>query len=62
MTDRHKSALAMLLLMVFFLPFHLLDVFKEKPAIGSKLLAYIRLPLQFVLIWWAWYLFTVSIP
>jgi len=54
---RTESALVLLILMIFFLPFHLLDVFKEKPAIGSKLMAYIRLPLQFVLIWWAWYLF-----
>lgn len=55
--SRHTCALALLLMMLFFLPFHLLDVFKENPAIGSKLLAYIRLPLQFILIWWAWYLF-----
>jgi uncharacterized membrane protein len=53
---RHGCALALLIMMLSFLPFHLLDVFKENPAIGSKLLAYIRLPLQFVLIWWAWYL------
>lgn len=53
---RHTCALALFILMLFFLPFHVLDVFKENPAIGSKLLAYIRLPLQFALIWWAWYL------
>lgn len=53
---RHMCALALLILMLCFLPFHLLDVFKENPAIGSKLLAYVRLPLQFILICWAWYL------
>lgn len=51
---RHYGALGLLLLMIVFLPLHTLDVFKENPAIGSKLLAYIRLPLQFILIWWAW--------
>lgn len=54
--SRHISALTLLMMMVFFLPFHVLDVFKKKPAIGSKRMAYIRLPLQFILIWWAWYL------
>ena len=53
---RREAAIALFLLMLFFLPFHLLDVFKDKPMIGSKLLAYIRLPLQFVLIWLAWVL------
>lgn len=58
---RHHAALALLLMMIAFLPFHAVDVFKEQPAIGSKILAYIRLPLQFVLIWWAWYLFKLEI-
>jgi len=53
---RRYAALGLLILMIFFLPFHLIDVFRKDPAIGSKLLAYIRLPLQFVLIWWAWYI------
>lgn len=45
-----------LLLMIFFLPLHVLDVWKEKPAIGSKKLAIIRLPIQFIFIAWAWYI------
>jgi uncharacterized membrane protein len=40
--------------MIAFLPLHIIDVFLDNPAIGSKTLAYIRLPLQFVLIFWAW--------
>lgn len=51
---RKLSALAMLILMLAFLPLHIIDVFLDNPAIGSKNLAYIRLPLQFVLIYWAW--------
>ena len=52
---RYMSAVGILLLMFAFLPLHLIDVFKEHPAIGSKTLAYIRLPMQIVLIVWAWW-------
>jgi len=52
---RAQAALLILILLIIFLPIHIGDVFKENPAIGSKLLAYIRLPLQFLLIYWAWY-------
>lgn len=51
---RKLSALAMLILMIAFLPLHVIDVFVENPAIGSKPAAYIRLPMQFLLIYWAW--------
>jgi hypothetical protein len=30
---------------------HVMDVFMDEPAIGSKAAAYVRLPIQFVLIW-----------
>jgi uncharacterized membrane protein len=45
-----------LLLMIIFLPIHVLDFRKERPAIGSKKLAIIRLPIQFIFIVWAWYI------
>lgn len=45
-----------LYLMLLFLPLHIIDVWKEKPAIGSKKLALIRLPIQFLFIYWAWYI------
>lgn len=51
---RPLASLGVLILMIIFLPLHLADVFRDAPAMGSKLLAYIRLPLQFVLIGWAW--------
>lgn len=54
---RKIAGLIILVMMVVFLPLHVLDVFKDKPAIGSHTLAIIRLPLQFVLIYWAWYIF-----
>jgi uncharacterized membrane protein len=50
------SIKAIFILMIIFLPLHVIDVFKENSAIGSKLLAYIRLPLQFVLIYWAYFI------
>ena len=51
---RSKATLGILFLMIAFLPLHVWDVFRDNPAIGSKALAYVRLPLQFVLIAWAW--------
>ena len=53
---RSMAALGIFILMIAFLPLHVVDVFRDEPAIGSKALAYVRLPLQFVLIGWAWFL------
>ena len=43
-------------LMLAFLPLHVMDVFKENPAIGSHEMALIRLPVQFIFILWAWFI------
>jgi len=51
---RAKATMGILILMLAFLPLHVMDVFKENPAIGNHELALIRLPLQFILILWAW--------
>jgi len=53
---RLKATKGIFLLMLAFLPLHIMDVFKENPAIGSHQLALMRLPLQFVLILWAWFI------
>ncbi len=53
---RSQSTLGILVLMLLFLPLHIVDVFKENPAIGSHQMALIRLPLQFVFILWAWFI------
>ena len=45
---RKLGGLLILIMMVVFLPLHILDIFKENPAIGRHTLAIIRLPLQFV--------------
>lgn len=53
-----QAALAMFILMVIFLPIHIWDVFREKPAIGSKKIAIIRVPLQFLLLYIAYLIYT----
>jgi uncharacterized membrane protein len=53
---RRAAAFGVFILMLLFLPLHLVDVFKARPAIGSKTLAIVRLPIQFLLIWGAWYI------
>lgn len=57
-TTKYRSwaTLGIFVLMLAFLPLHVMDVFKENPAIGSHQLALIRLPLQFFLILWAWFI------
>lgn len=46
--------LGIFLLMVLYLPLHILDALRDQPVIGSETVAYLRLFLQFVLIWLAW--------
>lgn len=53
---RPPATFTILALMLLFLPLHAWDVFRAHPAIGSHTLALVRLPLQFVLIGWAWYI------
>ena len=54
---RSLAALGILVMMLVFLPLHVIDVFKENPAIGSHQAALVRLPIQFVLIAWAWFIY-----
>jgi uncharacterized membrane protein len=54
---RSYATLGLLLMMLAFLPLHIADVFKEMPAIGSHKAALVRLPLQFVFILWAWFIY-----
>jgi uncharacterized membrane protein len=59
---RWWATLGILLLMLVFLPVHVIDYFRDVPAIGSKAAAAIRIPLQFVLIGWAWWVHRSSAP
>lgn len=54
---RKMAGLAFMILMLAFLPIHIWDLVKETPAVGSTTNAWIRLAVQFVLIyggWWIW--------
>jgi len=51
---RTYATWAALGLMLIFLPLHVVDLFRERPVIGSKWVAVVRLLLQFLLIWWLW--------
>ncbi|CAL2092260.1 hypothetical protein [Tenacibaculum sp. 190524A05c] len=51
------SAYGIFILMLVFLPIHIWDATREKPAMKTKKIAYIRILIQFLLIAWAWYLY-----
>ena len=48
------GAFGILILLILFLPIHIWDVISQTPAIGSKQAAFIRLPIQFILIFIVW--------
>lgn len=48
------GAWGIFLLMLIFLPIHVVDAFSDTPAIGSHQAAVIRLILQFVILLWVW--------
>lgn len=52
---RKKALLGIFLLMVIFLPIHIIDALKETPAIGTKTVAMVRIAIQFVLIALTWF-------
>ncbi len=53
---RSWGTLGILCLMLAFLPLHLLDIFRENPAVGTHQIAVVRLPVQFLFIAWAWFI------
>ncbi|MEL7147989.1 MAG: MauE/DoxX family redox-associated membrane protein [Bacteroidota bacterium] len=48
------------ILMVIFLPLHVIDLLRDRPLVGSKLIAVIRLILQFAMIYYGWWLWQVK--
>jgi uncharacterized membrane protein len=55
-----NAAVGIFLLMLIFLPIHIWDATKVKPAIGSKKIAFVRIPLQFLLMYFAYILYMNS--
>jgi len=58
----NDASLGIFILLILFLPIHIWDATKIKPAIGSKNLAYIRIPLQFLLMYGAYLIYLYSLP
>ena len=52
---RKKALLGITLLMIVFLPIHVIDLLKDNPAIGTKTVAMVRLAVQFVFIYLPWF-------
>lgn len=55
-----NSSLSIFILLIVFLPIHIWDVTKESPAIGSKKSAFIRIPIQFVLMYGIYFVYIHS--
>ncbi|MEN2280876.1 hypothetical protein AAGF08_01975 [Algoriphagus sp. SE2] len=52
---RKHALLGIFILMIIFLPIHILDALKENPAIGTKAVAFTRIAIQLVLIYLPWF-------
>jgi uncharacterized membrane protein len=55
-----NAAVGIFVLMLIFLPIHIWDATKAKPAIGSKKIAFVRIPLQFLLMYCAYIVYINS--
>ena len=55
-----EAALGIFIILIIFLPIHIWDVTKIRPAIGSKKIAIVRIPLQFLLIYCAYLIYIKS--
>ena len=54
------SAISIIILLILLLPIHIWDATKERPAIGSKKLAIVRIPFQFLLIYGIYFVYINS--
>jgi uncharacterized membrane protein len=53
---RNFGTLIILIMMLAFLPIHIIDVFRENPLIGTKQMAFQRVALQLAFVIWAWFI------
>ncbi|WP_439130375.1 DoxX family protein [Polaribacter sp.] len=51
------ASVGIFILLMLLLPIHIWDVTKKKPAIGSKKIAIIRIPFQFLLMYGVYFIF-----
>lgn len=54
------ASLGIIILLIIFLPIHIWDVTKKRPAIGSKKVAIVRIPLQFLLLYGIYFVYLNS--
>ena len=54
------SAIGIIILLILLLPIHIWDVTKKRPAIGSKKIAIVRIPFQFLLIYGIYFIYINS--
>ena len=54
------ASLGIIILLIIFLPIHIWDVTKKRPAIGSKKVAIVRIPLQFLLLYGIYFVYINS--
>jgi len=52
---RKRALQGICILMILFLPLHVIDLFREAPIIGSQTAAIIRVLVQFLFIFLAWF-------
>lgn len=52
---RKRALMGIAILMMLFLPLHIIDLFRENPVIGSITAAIVRIPFQLLFIFMAWY-------
>jgi uncharacterized membrane protein len=57
---KQNAALGVFILLILLLPIHIWDVTKDRPAIGSKKKAIIRIPLQVLLMYGAYLIYINS--
>jgi uncharacterized membrane protein len=53
---RHFGAFIIFIMMLAFLPIHIIDAFRQNPLIGTKQIAFQRLGLQIIFVLWAWFI------
>ncbi|MFN1834331.1 hypothetical protein AB2B38_003625 [Balneola sp. MJW-20] len=52
---RKIALFGIFVLMICFLPIHIIDAFKQDPVIGTRMVAYARVLMQFLLIYLPWF-------
>lgn len=55
-----ESCIGIFILLILLLPIHIWDLNKERPAIGSKKIAIVRIPFQFILMYGVYIIYSYA--